>query len=131
MLLALGLVAVIVGVAIAIPRIQAAKRREAMVERRERAAAIARERERLEADQRPRRGRVRRGRAHPRSAVLAALESAITRDANTRIARRELPPPPVRRTRCTPNRELSGGAHARRAARRRRAAALPGDHLPG
>jgi hypothetical protein len=82
----------------AIPRIESSKERGSEREREELARRQAAERRRVIAEQRPRRGSVRRppGRLsagterRARRRLLAAVELAITEDVGRRVARREL-----------------------------------------
>ena len=67
-----------------VPQISESNRRQAAEDRRERAQALAAERARLRAEQRPRRGKV------PPVAVVAGVEARITADAQLRHARGEL-----------------------------------------
>ena len=69
---------------ILVPQISDSKRRQAAEERREATRALAAERTRLRAEQRPRRGTV------PSVAVVAGVEERITADARARHARGEM-----------------------------------------
>jgi hypothetical protein len=95
--------------AFALPRIDRSRDEGEARERRELAAGQAAERRRIIAEQRPRRGGLERP-AGPLSAraerrarrrLLAALEAAITADANSRVERGELHGK-VARTECVP-----------------------------
>ena len=85
-----------VAAAIAVPRIDQGKERGAVEERRDEARAKARERRRIERDQRLRRGRIRTP-----SDPLVDVEAAIGRDARERVRGGELKGP-VRDVVCEP-----------------------------
>jgi type II secretory pathway component PulM len=96
---AVGVLLLAGGVALAIvlvPRITESKRENAAAERRAQHEAAVRQRARLIAEQRPRRGRVAPADA---GASLAAVERAITRDARARAETGELDNV-ARRTEC-------------------------------
>jgi len=86
----LGAVLLAAGVATAIvlgPRIAESNRERAAEQRLEERRALAEQRARLEAEQRPRTGRLAAGGA---AAVVVGVEQAITRDARARVASGEL-----------------------------------------
>jgi hypothetical protein len=83
----------VVAAILAVPAITTSKRERAADERRELRESRAAERRRLEAEQRPRRGRVRT------TAPVPALEAAISADASERVAAGEFETP-VKRTDC-------------------------------
>jgi hypothetical protein len=90
-----------------IPRISVSKREHAAAERRAQELALEKERARLAAEQRPRRGRIAAGTAPNRAVLIAGVEHAITRDATTRANAGELEHR-ARRTECRPlNRDRS------------------------
>lgn len=94
-----GVLAVAAVVAVvAIPRMDEGKREGAARDRAELAAAVAAERARLRADQRPR--TVALAGSDAAGEGTAALEAAITRDFRARRASGTVPPPAVRRTSC-------------------------------
>ena len=104
-------VAVLVGTVIAIPLIAGGKKEGAEKERRADAAAKVRAERRLRADQAPHRGRATGAPRTPESArraeIVAALETAITADAQARFragteARPGLAPCRSRSFHCAP-----------------------------
>ena len=95
-LLIAGLVAATIVLA---PRISESKREHAAAEREARARADKRERARLIAEQKPRRGTVRVEGPVTAGALIAPLEGAITRDARARAATGEFQNP-AHRTAC-------------------------------
>ena len=103
--LAAGLV---VAAIVLVPKIAETNRNNAAAERRERAAALERLRERLIAEQRPHRGAAPPGLG--RSAVLRRIEASITRDARAREAAGGLPPPPALYSVCKPFADQPAGA---------------------
>ena len=103
--LAAGLV---VAAIVLVPKITETNRNNAAAERRERAAALERLRERLIAEQRPHRGAAPPGLG--RSAVLRRIEASVTRDARAREAAGGLPPPPARYSVCKPFADQPAGA---------------------
>ena len=92
--------AVVATIALA-PRIADSKRDYAAAQREARAQAARRERARLIAEQRPRRGRVDLGASAPNTVLIGGVERAITRDVRKRVAAGELENP-ARRTDCRP-----------------------------
>jgi hypothetical protein len=96
---ALGVLLLFGGVALAIvlvPQIAETKRENAAAERQAQREAALRQRERLIAEQQPRRGRVAAAAA---GGLIPAVERAITRDAGARVATGELDNT-ARRTDC-------------------------------
>src|SRR3954447_10685798 len=92
----LGVLVIGVAAAIAVPRIDAGKKKGAAERAREEAAAVRAEHARLRADQ-----RVHRLRAPAGIAPVVALESAITADAKARVAAKTITGP-VLATKCEP-----------------------------
>jgi len=88
------LAALVAGLIVLGPRISESKRERAAAERRAHAHALAQERVRLIAEQRPRKGKLEARptaarEAYPAAALVAGVEEAITRDARARAATRE------------------------------------------
>jgi hypothetical protein len=99
--ISLGIAAVLLAAAIVAaillaPRISESKRERAAEERRAQAEALERERVRLTAEQRPRRGTLQAGAP---AGLVAGVEQAITRDAVARARSGELDNP-ARHTNC-------------------------------
>lgn len=99
---AVGVVLLVGAVAATIvlaPRISEAKRDHAAAERRARVSAAKRARARLIAEQRPRYGRLVSRQAAGPGGLIRPIERAITRDAQARATRGEVPNR-ARRTSC-------------------------------
>jgi hypothetical protein len=94
----LFLVAITVAAIVLVPRIAESNRERKAQERREADAALAARIQRLNAEQRPQRGRAVGD--LPRAEVVAQLREGILRDARMRVAAGKLPGPSAKRVEC-------------------------------
>ena len=102
---ALALAGLVLAAIVLVPEIGETKRERAAAERRELAAGEERRRQRLIAEQRPRRARSEVAPAlslAERGAVRRQIETAITRDQRARVRRGALDPPPALYATCDP-----------------------------
>jgi hypothetical protein len=94
------LVGAVVAAVILIPRITESKRDNAERERQDAARALAAERTRLIAEQRPHHGAAPAGSAQ--AVIVAKLQRAILTDARSRVSAGHMPGPPAKRVNCEP-----------------------------
>ncbi len=104
---AVALVGAVVAAVILVPQITETKRDNAERARQDSASALAAERTRLRAEQRPHRGVAPAGSG--RAAIVAELQSAILADARSRVSAGDLPGPPPKRVSCQPLKHRLGG----------------------
>jgi hypothetical protein len=104
---AVALVGAVVAAVILVPKITETKRDNAERARQDSARALAAERARLTAEQRPHRGVAPAGSG--RAAIVVELQSAILADARSRVSAGDLPGPPPKRVTCEGLKHRPGG----------------------
>jgi type II secretory pathway pseudopilin PulG len=97
---AVALVGAVAAALILVPQITQTKRDNAERARHDAARALAQQRARLIAEQRPHRGSAPAGSG--RVAIVAELQSAILADARSRVSAGNMPGPPAKRVTCEP-----------------------------